>query len=298
MSNRLAVLAAVLVSVLATAAPALAQDEVPACELHDACLDTSEEQEAAANQYAESPEPTQPFPVTPASGVECEGYSTNPCSPEQGVTQSDNARNGGVLEAASAFNAPASCGSCGLQVAQGALDAITGGGADSTDSADAFSAALQAARDAGNTREAAASEEARTPMENTAVYRAAFEAAKKAGADDETAKEAAEQAVAEADSGRAAKGKDRRERSGENEAREDTTSDEEDVAASVEEDGGNDSLGSDDKDAEDGDTSTPPAGSRTPLLFGGVAFLSVGGFAVLRFAQSWSSSAVRRLPRN
>jgi hypothetical protein len=126
------------------AAPALAQDEVPACELHDACLDTSEEQKANANQYTESPEPIQAFPVNPASDMECEGDSTKPCSPNQEVTQSDNARYAAVPEAA--FDAPASCSSCGLQVAQGALDAITEDRSGVTDSADAFGAALQAAR--------------------------------------------------------------------------------------------------------------------------------------------------------
>jgi hypothetical protein len=287
-SNRLAVLAAVLVLALVVAAPALAQDEVPACVIHDACLTQSEEQEAA-DQYAENPLPAQDFPVTPVSEVECEGDSTNPCSPNQGTTQSDNARYTAVPEAA--FDAPASCGSCGLQVAQGALDAITRDGLGSTDPADAFGAALQAARDVEGTREAAASEEAGTPVEDTAVYRAAFEAAKEAGADDETAKEAAEQAVAEANSGRAAKGKDHKERAGEDKAREDTANDEEDVAASDEEDGGNDSPGS-------GDAATTPVESSAPLLLGGVAFLSVGGFAALRFARSWSSSDLRRLPRN
>lgn len=278
MSNKLAVLAAVLILVVVAAAPALAQNEVPACELHDACLDTSEEQKAIADQYTEGPEPTQPFPVTPTPEVECEGNSTNPCSPNQGVTQSDNARYAGVPEAA--FDAPASCGSCGLQVAQGALDAITGDRSGGADSADAFGAALQAARDAGGTREAAASEEAGTRVEDTAVYRAAFEAAKEAGADDETAEEAAEQAVAEDNSGRAAKGKDRKERAGEDEAQVDKTEDdEEDVAASE-------------------DAATTPAESRAPLLFGGVAFLSVSGFAALRFARSWSSSDLRRLPRD
>jgi hypothetical protein len=290
-SNRLAVLAAVLVLVLVAAAPALAQDEVPACELHDACLDTSEEQKTTANQYSESPEPTQAFPVNPASDMECEGDSTNPCSPNQGITQSDNARYAAVPEAA--FDAPASCGSCGLQVAQGALDAITGDRSGVTGSADAFGAALQAARDAGGTREAAASEEAGTPVEDTAIYRSAFEAAKEAGADNETAKEAAKQAVSEANSGGAAKGKDRKDRAGEDKAREDTATDEEDVAASDEENAGSDSPGS-----GDGDTVTTPTGSRAPLLLSGVAFLSVGGFAAIRFTRSWSSSALRRLSRN
>jgi hypothetical protein len=280
-----------LVLVLVAAAPALAQDEVPACELRDACLDTSEEQEATADQHTENPEPTQPFPVIPASDMECESNSTNPCSPNQEVTQSDNARYAAVPEAA--FDAPASCGSCGLQVAQGALDTITGDRSDVTDSADAFGAALQAARDAGGAREAAASEEAGTPLEDTVIYWAAFEAAKEAGADDETAKEVAEQAVAEADSGAAAKKKDRKESAGKEKAREDTAADREDVAASDEGDGGSDSPGS-----GDGDTVTTPADSKAHLLLGGVAFLSVGGFAALRFTRSWSSSALRRLSRN
>jgi len=300
-SNRLAVLATVLVLALVAAAPALAQDEVPACVIRDACLNQSEEQEAA-DQYTESPEPTQTFPVTPASEVECEGDSTNPCSPNQGVAQSDNARYAAVPEAA--FDAPASCGSCGLQVAQGALDAITGDGSGVTDSADAFGAALLAARDAGGTREAAASEEAGTPVEGTAIYRAAFEAAKEAGADDETAKEAAKQAVAEADSGRAAKGKASKGGSGEgkvrknkirkDKAREDGSSEEETT-----EDADEEVAASEDANGSGGeDTVTTPADSRSPLLLGGLAFLSVGGFAALRVARSWSSSDLRRLPRN
>lgn len=288
MSNRLAVLAAVLVLALVGSAPALAQNEVPACELDDSCLVTSEEQEAAADQYAESPEPKGPLPVTPTPEVKCEGDGTNPCSPNQEIVQSDNARSG-ISEAA--FSAPASCGSCGLQVAQGALDAINGDEPGGTDSTDAFGAAVKAAQNAGGTREAAASEEAELPVEDTAVYQAAFKAAKEAGADDETAKEAAEQAVAEADSGRADEGKDSKERTGENKTREDTI-DNEDVAASDKEDGGSDSPGS-----GNGDTVITPTGSRVPLLFGGVAFLSVGGFAALRLARSWSSSDLR-LPRN
>jgi hypothetical protein len=287
-SNRLAVLAAVLVLALVAAAPALAQDEVPACVIHDACLNQSEEQEATADQYTESPQPAQEFPVTPASEMECEGDSTNPCSPNQGVTQSDNARYAAVPEAA--FDAPASCGSCGLQVAQGALDAITGDGSGVTDSA---------------------SEEAGTPVEDTAIYRAAFEAAKEAGADDETAKEAAKQAVAEANSGKAAKGKASKVRKGgsgkdaaedkvrknktrKDKAREDGSSEEETT-----EDADEEVAASEDANGSGGeDTVTTPADSRSPLLLGGLAFLSVGGFAALRVARSWSSSDLRRLPRN
>jgi hypothetical protein len=178
-----------------------------------------------------------------------------------------------------------------LQVAQGALEAVTGDEPGGTDSTDAFGAAVKAARSAGGTREAAASEETETPAEDNAVYQAAFTAAKEAGADEETAKEAAEQAVAEADSGKAHEGKDGKERAGQDKAREDTV-DNEDVATSDKEDGGSDSP-----DSGDGNTVTTPTSSRVPLLFGGVAFLSVGGFAALRFARSWSSSGLR-LPRN
>jgi hypothetical protein len=276
-SNKLALLAAVLVLAMVASAPALAQNEVPACELGDACLDTPEEQEATTDQYTEGPEPDQAPPVTRSPEFPNEDSNGDQYTPDTG-----NARSG-VPEAALA--APASCGSCGLQVAQSAQDAVTrDGSGDDTDSADAFGAALQAARNAWVTREAAASEEAGTPVEKTAVYRAAFEAAKEAGADDETAKEAAEQAVAEADDGKAAKVKDRKERPGKDKAREDAT-DEEDVAASDEEDGGTDSPGS-----GDGDTVTTPTGSTATLLLGGFAFLSLGGFATFRFARSLSSS--------
>jgi hypothetical protein len=129
-------------------------------------------------------------------------------------------------------------------------------------------------------------------VEETTVYRAAFEAAKEAGADDETAKEAAEQAIAEANSGGVASDKDRKDRASEGKTREDTPSDE-DVTASDVEDGSSDSPSS-----ESGDTMTGSPDSRTPLLLGGAAFLSVGGFAALRFARSWSSSEFTRLPRN
>jgi hypothetical protein len=281
-SNRLAVLAAVLVLVLVTSVPALAQNEIPACELEDTCLDTSEGQEATAGQYAESPGPDQAPSVSPTPEVPSEDSND-----DQYTSNTGNAQNG-TPEAALA--APASCGSCGVQVAQSAQEAITGRGDGGTNPSNAFGAVLQAARDAGGTREAAASEEAGTPVEETAAYRTAFEAAKEAGADDETAKEAAEQAVAEADSGRVVTGKDRKKRASEDKPREDAVN--EDAVAGAGEDGGSDSLGS-----GDGDTVTTPTGSRAPLLLGGVAFLSVGGFAAFRFARSWSSSDLR-LPRN
>jgi hypothetical protein len=274
-SNRLALLAAVLVLVLVASVPALAQNEVPACELEGTCLDTSEEQDATADQYAEGPGPGQAPSVPPTPEIPSEDSND-----DQYTSNTDNAQNG-VPEAALA--APASCGSCGVQVAQSAQEAITGNGDDGTNSANAFGAVVQAAQDAGGTREAAASEEAGTSVEETAVYRTAFEAAKEAGADDETAKEAAEQAVAEADSGRAVTGKDRIKRASEGQPREDTIN--EDAVASAGEDGSSDSPGS-----GKGDTATTSTGTKAPLLFGGIAFLSAGGFAALRFARSGSPS--------
>ena len=292
MSNRLAMLTAVLVLVLVASAPALAQNGVPACELDDACLDTSEVLEATADQYTESPEPGQAPSDSPTPEIPGEDSNDDQYIPDTGNVQSS------APEAALA--APASCGSCGMQVAQSAQDAIAGGGSSDTDSTYAFGAALQAARDAWGTRETAASEEVGTPVKETAVYQAAFKAAKEAGADDETAKEAAEQAVGEADNGRAdkAKGKDRKKRAVEDKAREDMTEEEEEEDAAYDEvDGGNDNPGTGDADTADADTAATPTGSRVPLLFGGVAFLSVGGFAALRLARSWSSSDLK-LPRN
>ncbi len=282
MSNRLAVLAAVLVLVLVTSVPALAQNEVPACELENACLDTSEGQEATADQYAEGPGPGQAPSVSPTPEIPSEDSNDDQYTSNTGSAQN------GAPEAALA--APASCGSCGVQVAQSAQEAITGSGDGGTNPANAFGTVLQAARDAGGAREATASEEAGSPVEETAVYRTAFEAAKEAGADDETAKEAAEQAVAEADSGRVVTGKDRKKRASEDKPREDAIN--EDAVAGAGEDGGSDSPGS-----GKGDTATTSTGSRAPLLFGGIAFLSAGGFAALRFARSGSSSD-SRLPRN
>lgn len=287
MSNRLAMLTAVLVLVLVASAPALAQNGVPACELDNACLDTSEEQEATADQYTESPEPGQAPSVSTTPEIPGEENNGDQYRPDTGNVQSS------APEAALA--APASCGSCGMQVAQSAQDAIAGGGSSDTDSTYAFGAALQAARDAWGTREAATSEEVGPPVKETAVYQAASKAAKEAGADDETAKEAAEQAVDEADGSRSdeAKGKDRKERAGEDKAREDMTEEEEEEDTAYDEvDGGNDNPGTGDADA-----AATPTGSRVPLLFGGVAFLSVGGFAALRLARSWSSSDLK-LPRN
>jgi hypothetical protein len=47
------------------------------------------------------------------------------------------------------------------------------------------------------------------------------------------------------------------------------------------------------EDGGSGNAPTTPADSKAPLLIGGVALLSVGGFAGLRFAPSWPSSSAR-----
>ncbi len=300
MPKKMAILAAMLAAVLSLTTPALAQDEVPTCEIQDACLDTPEEQQIANGEED----------IPPVSGIGCEGLPAdqemsnlvpNPECDEvdqsledfPGSDGSQEVNSAGNLQSASAaqYGISPACATCAQDVLTAAKEAITKGGSDGgTSPEETFGAALDAARDTGGTREAAASEEAGTPVEDTAAYQAAFEAAKEAGADDETAREAAEQAVAEAESGRAAKGKDRRERASEDKARGDMAKDEkeEDVAASE------DAGGSGGEDA----ATTTPAESSAPLLFGGVAFLSVGGFAALRFARSWYSSDLRRLPRN
>src|ERR671912_93444 len=100
-SNRLAVLAAVLVLVVVASAPALARDEGSTCALDDACLDTSERQEAA-NQYTENPEPGQAPSVPPTPEVPSEDSKDDQYTPNTGNTQNS------VPEAALA--APASCG--------------------------------------------------------------------------------------------------------------------------------------------------------------------------------------------
>ena len=143
-----------------------------------------------------------------------------------------------------------------------------------------------------------------------APYRAAFETAKEAGLDDEAARESAVVAVAEARKTRkggspsegiaaaegkthkeqtskeaAAQGKDRKdEKSRKDKTREDDTA----TPTASEEDGG----------TGDEDVATAPAGSRAPLLLGGVALLAVGGYAGLRFARSWTPVRGRRLLRS
>ncbi len=158
-----------------------------------------------------------------------------------------------------------------------------------------------------------------------AAYRAAFETAKEAGLDDEAARESAVVAVAEARKTRkggspsegiaAAEGKTRKEQTSkkvaaQGKAREDKksrkdktreddtatpTASEEDVTEDAdeevvasEEDGG----------TGDEDVATAPAGSRAPLLLGGVALLSIGGYAGLSFARSWTPVRGRRLLRS
>lgn len=318
MPKKLTILTALLVIVLGTATPAVAQEQgagegqygpVPGVDCHpqvdqQVAQAAPQEEEPAVPPAASGPEggdANQPFDVTGS------GDDASVCSPVQGVNQAAGNTQNGVPEAA--FDAPASCGNCGVRVVEAARDALTGGGSGtSNDPADAFGAALQAARDAGGTREAAASEEAGAPVEETPAYQAAFEAAKEAGADDATAKEAAERAVAGAvssaggasasktskvrkgDSGEGtAEGKTHKDKTREEETATDDgeAADEEAAVVSGGEDGGS------------GEAATTPAGSKVPLLLlGGVALLSVGGYASLRFARSWSSVRGRKLLQN
>jgi hypothetical protein len=296
--KKLAVLAAMLVLVLSMAAPAVAQqtgevpeqDEVPACVLANACGDTPGEYqyEPEGDAFSVSPESDtdQPFEVASEGGKSVQ------------------------------YSGEANCSECGAKVAQAAQDAIgVEDSDDGTDPTDAFSAAIDAAHSPSGTGDAAASEETRVPVKDTPSYRAAFETAKEAGLDDEAAMEAAEVAVVEASKTRkggspseglaAAEGKTHKERASkgtdegknredknsrkDNTQEDDTATDNaseegvtedatKEVAASGEND---DNLGSGGEDVQ-----TTPAGSRAPLLFGGVAFLALGGYAGLRLAQS------------
>ncbi len=342
MPKKMAVLAAVLAAVLSVTTPALAQvqDEAPACEFHDACLDTSEEQQAANEQEVASSGLTVP----PVPGIGCENLPADQETPapvpdpecdnvDQSLevapssNDSQEVNTAGNLQSASAaqYGVSPACAPCAQAVLTAAKEAITEDVSDGgTNPKETFGAALDAARDTEGTREAAASEEAGAPVEDTAAYQAAFEAAKEAGADDETAQEAAEQAVADllpdeaassaggsatgkankaskvrkggsgegktrkeraskADDG---KGKDRKDKARNDDASEEEATDEE-VATSGENGG-----------AGGGDGPTTPAGSGAPLLLGGVALLSVGGYTGLRFARSWPSVPGRRLLRN
>lgn len=343
MPKKLAVLAAVLTAVLGMTTPALAQVQEtapegqyepegdtftvpPASEVD--CGSQVVPQVAQATPQEEVPE--QPATPSVAPGLEGEdvdesfnviggGDNGNPCTNITGNVQNS------VLPKSSdqEVNQAPACGSCGIQVVKAAQDAITGGGSSGTNPKETFGAALDAARDAGGTKEAAASEEAGAPVEDTAAYQAAFEAATEAGADDESAKETAEQAVAEAVSsaggsatGKAnkaskvrkggsgegiaaaqgkvrkdraskaddGKGKYRKDKARNDNASEEETTDEE-VATSADNGGG-------------GVGPTTPAGSEVPLLLGGVALLSVGGYVGVRFARSWTSVPGRRLLRN
>ncbi len=306
MPKRLAVLTAILAAFLGVATPALAQEET-----------------VSGDQYAPELDCSRPVgqeapPVPPATPVP-DGSTVTPSDDDldrcAGIT-------GNVQSQSEAFDAPASCGACGAFVAQVAEDAVTGDGSAGDDSTGAFGAALNAARSSGGAREAAASEDTSSDgIEDTGAYQAAFDAAKKAGADDETAKEAAEQAVAEADDsgadkaskvrkGRAVKeaaaeGKTRKDRASKadngkdkprkDKTRKDTAVDDEETTEDTDEEvaAGADDGGSGSEDAEAAST-----GGHASLLLGGVAFLSVGGYAALRVARSWSPVRGRRLLRN
>ena len=286
MPKKLAVFAAMLVLVLSMSVPALAQhsgeipaqDEVPACVLEDACRNTSAEHQAVGEQPAGS----SPSDID-----------------QSALTPSEDGSRG------FRYNGNQGCDSeCAARVAQAAEETIGGEDSDEgSDPAAAFGAAMDAALSPDGTRAAAPSERAGAAAEDSeaAAYQSAFEAAKEARLDDEAVTKAAGVAVAEASRTRkggspsegiaAAEGKTRKDESSKDKARENTADEEESTTEEVATSEENDGTGGEDVVAT-------PAGSRVPLLLGGVAFLSVGGYAALRFALSRPPVRGRRLLRN
>ncbi|MCA1728329.1 MAG: hypothetical protein LC751_02605 [Actinobacteria bacterium] len=329
MPKKLAVLAVLLLAVLGTAIPALAQEEpdggtpqpvspLPESECGQTAdqgtppvapgpLDQTVPYEGGGNDSGE------PFVANGVSNAgSCPGVqqSTNSAAEESSY---------GILQSAPA------CARCVGSVLGTAEEVVLGGGSGGITTTDAFDAALEAAHSSGDTREAAASEEAPGgSVEETAPYLAAFDAAREAGADEETAREAALQGVAELSgetvTGEAATGgastykkykkaireaalggdtskagskdrvvkdKDRKSNTRERAAAtEDTTTDEEEEVVSSE-DG---EAGSEDEKA-----GAAPTGSGAPLLMGGGVLFVAGLFVVLGVARSrWASGRGRR----
>jgi len=324
--KKLAVLATALALVLSVAAPALAQEEPPPGGLQPQPAPEGQDEVIGSD-----------LTVMPASEVDCSQQAVPQVASQEEMPAATNPDSDGdsctpVTSTGNLNTLDPACAQCGVQVAQAAQEAITGSDTGPSPT-ETFSAALQAARDAGSsaTREAIASEETGAPVEETAAYQAAFEAATEAGADDETAKETAKQAVAdllpnEAANGEALTGeasktskvrasgsgesiaaaKDKTSKdkvaskdvaTGEETTEEETASTEEETASTEET---TDETTDDEvvatSNGEDGgsggeNATTTPAGSRAPLLLGGIALLSVGGYAGLRFARSWPLSS-------
>lgn len=326
--KKLAVLAMILLAVLGTAIPALAQEEQDGGTPQPVSPLPESECEQTADQGTPPVVPgpldqTAPYEGSSNSSgeptVATEGSNAGSCP---GIQRSANSvaeeSSYGILQSAPA------CARCVGSVLGAAEEAVLGGGSGGTTPTDAFDAALEAAHSSGDTRKAAASEEAPGgSVEETAAYLAAFDAAREAGADEETAREAALQGVAdlsgetmstaedtgpgEAATGgaamdkkaarggdaskagskdRAVKDKDRKSSTRERAAAtEGTTTDDEEVASS--EDG---ETGSEDEKA-----GAAPTGSGAPLLMGGGVLFVASLFVVLGVARSrWASARGRR----
>jgi len=310
MPKKLTVLAAMLTVVLVAAVPAFAQEE-PVQEDGSSPPDTGLQPQPAV----EEPEPgeaDQSVTVAPAPGPDCaeevpqyesptpppevaaDGSNYSACSAASEVS------NFGILQSAASEtqeesgtgalkkSAPA-CGTCGLQVAQAAKDILTGGSAGPSPR-EAFGVALEAAREAGNTREALASDESpEGGVEETAAYQAAFAAAKKAGADDETARDAALRALAELPAEDEAGAPEEEARK--NESSKYDTRKNQDLKRAARKDGikkrdtaGEETTANEEVADSGGDTGVTHAPERrsAPLIMGGGVLLVTGLFMALR----------------
>lgn len=323
MPKKLTVLTAMLAVVLVAAVPAFAQDE-PVQESGPSPPPDAGLQPQPAIEELEPGEAGESGIVAPASGSYCaqefpqyespapppevatDGSNYSACEPVSGVSSS------GELQSAASFaqeeastgalekSAPA-CGLCGVQVAQAAKDVLTSGGSAGPSPKEAFGVALEAARDAGGTREALASEG--TPeggVEETAAYQAAFVAAKKAGADDETAREAALQALAELPrkgededgfSGKASKAGASEKEARKGGSSQYDTGEDKDRKRNARKEGVNkrdvadeETMSNQEVVSSGGGTGTTPAPAKSsaPLIMGGGVLLVVGLFLALR----------------
>ena len=304
MPKKLATIVVVLLAVLGAAIPAAAQEE----QGGDTSQPFSAPPEIECEQIADQPTP----PVAPETGTPGSQPGAGGGVPGEpvvvdgdvGITPCDQQVNQAAEESAtgnfSIQSAPA-CALCADSALGAAEEAILGGGSGATTPTDAFGAALDAARSSGDIREAAASEDVSGgSVEENAAYLVAFDAAREAGADEETAREAALQAVAdlsgetasdedgdgsaEAATGDAAKMSKEAARDRDGAGRGKTTGEGDEEETGDSEDGGADGGGEE-------DVATTPAGNGAPLLMGGGVLLVAGLFAVFRVARSRSAPA-------
>jgi hypothetical protein len=292
MPKKLALLGAMLTLFLSAATTALAQEQVP----------------VPKGQY----EQPGTFTVTPTAPGEpsyegCVAANPDPeaCAYLQGGDQPTTAKEA-AMQAAT----------------QAAQEAARNAG----NAGDAREAAMQAAEDATTNDAEGGMGEA---VNGAAAYLAALQDAREAGADGQTAQEAAEQAVngtnssgGETVTGKVSKGGSGKSTAAEDRVRKDRTKKDAAEKAAREDKPRKDKASKQDAASEEEETDTEGTGDeevvaggeekgvsnsapaaqashRAPLLLSGVALLSVGGYAGLRFARSWSaSSEVKKLLQN